>query len=284
MSGVADTEFIAMWNLAAWESISSGITGGIGSITTLAATPNGLVYTGGDYDTIDGITANNIAVYNQTAWYPLGDGVNDSVLSVKVGIDGTVYISGVFSQAGNLAIADRMVLWNGYSFAPIGLELAGNATVYTFLPSEIEVDPVTGEYALYLGWLSDVFYGTTFVPGIVSGNNEGTISAFPKIIFNRSGGNSAVIQLLRNDRTGRELLFNYSLLDGESLTVDLNPKNRTIVSSFFGPRMNARLPNDDFSVWQLLPGNNDISSFVSEDGSPTVTAYMLWREPYKGWN
>jgi hypothetical protein len=284
MSGVANTQFIASWNLVAWESISSGITGGLGSILALVATSNGLVYAGGDFDTIDGVSASNIAVYNQTAWFALGDGVNDSVLSVKVGIDGLVYVSGAFSQAGNLTIADRMALWNGYTWTHLGIDLAGNATVYTFLPSEIEVDPVTEAYALYLGWLSDVFYGTTVVPGIVSANNEGTISAFPQIVFSRSGGDDATIQLLRNDRTTRELLFNYSLLDGESLTIDLNPKNRTITSSFFGPRMGAVLANSDLSTWQLLPGSNSVSSFVSEDGSPTITGYLLWREPYRGWN
>lgn len=108
--------------------------------------------------------------------------------------------------------------------------------------------------------------------------------AFPIIVFSRTGGTTATIKTVVNERTGQELLFDYDLLDGETLTIDLSPTNKTIVSSFFGSRLDAVLANSDFGTWALLPNDNNITSFVDTSGSPIITAYILWQTPFDGYD
>jgi hypothetical protein len=44
--------------------------------------------------------------------------------------------------------------------------------------------------------------------------------------------------------------------------------------------MDAILTGSDFGIFCLLPGDNDITCFVAESGSPTVTATMIWKNTY----
>lgn len=274
----------ATGGISTWDGSSIAVLGGgmDNAVRALAIAPNGLVYAGGQFTTAGTVSAAHIAAWNGTAWQALGDGTNNTVYSLAVGRDGILYLSGEFTEAGGITLADRIARWNGYSYSHLDIDLPGSPIAFAIYPSRIDVDSIiTQNYTLYLGFNTT---GTGTFAGDVDIQNDGTISAFPKIVFSRSGGTTAVIQSLRNERTGRQLLFDYGLLSGESLTVDLNPRNRTITSSFFGSRMDARLKNDDFSVWQLIPGENQVSAFISESGSPTVAGYVIFRTPYRSWN
>lgn len=277
MDSVADTLNIAQWDVvnSVWLPLSTGLDD---TVYALAVDLSGNLYAGGDFlNPVD-----RVGLWNGTQWMRLGDSINGPAFCLAVGPDGTLYVGGAFTIAGGITLADRFAEWNGYSWTQSDIDLPGASTVRAIYISRTEIDPIIPDnYALYLGFTTT---GTGSYFGLVTSSNQGTISAFPQIVFSRSGGTGATIQTLRNERTGRELLFNYALLDGETLTINLNPKNRSIISSFFGPRMSAILANSDFSTWQLLPGSNPVSSFVSESGSPTVIAYLLWREPYRGWN
>ena len=112
--------------------------------------------------------------------------------------------------------------------------------------------------------------------------NNGNTPSYPTLIVHRSGGTSAVLETLRNVTNGREILFDYSLLDGEELRVDLNPLSRSILSDFFGPRLDAMLPNSDSGTFTLLPGSNYITCFVNVAGAPTITAHLEWEELFNG--
>src|SRR3990172_3348503 len=90
----------------------------------------------------------------------------------------------------------------------------------------------------------------------------------------RSGGTSAVVEWLRNETTGKRLYLNYALQSGETLTIDLTPGARQITSSYRGAVWEAALRNSDLGDFYLLPGDNDISAFVNQAGSPTMTAFM----------
>jgi hypothetical protein len=269
---------IASWNGSAWAALGSGMNNNF--VTALAIGPDGVLYAGGDFTTAGGISARRVASWNGSAWFALGTGMNASVYTLRVGPDNKLYAGGNFTDAGGVTLSDRVASWNGYTWSHLDIDLPGTPIVYNIATSK-NSDPVSKNYSLYLGFDTT---GTGNFAGSATASNGGTTSAFPKIIFARSGGTTATIQTLKNERTGRELLFNYSLLDGETLTVDLNPKARSITSSFFGPRMDAVLANSDFSVWQLLPGANQVTAFVSESGSPTVTAYLLYRDTYRSYN
>ena len=86
---------------------------------------------------------------------------------------------------------------------------------------------------------------------------------------------------LRNETTGLTLSFNYALLDGETLTVDLSPQNQVITSDFFGSRPGAILAGSDDGTWVLQTGSNQITCYVYAATTPIVTAYLLWRAAYK---
>ncbi|MGD8500735.1 MAG: hypothetical protein PVJ86_08815, partial [Phycisphaerales bacterium] len=108
--------------------------------------------------------------------------------------------------------------------------------------------------------------------------NDGTERAFPKFIIARTGGTFATLKEIRNETTGLELLFDYGLLNGETLTIDLTPTNKSIVSSHWGSRLDAVLANCDFGTFALRSGNNQITAFVDTDA--TVTAYVVWDDKY----
>ena len=268
--------------LTAWNGSSffnPGNTSFDGTVFALTTDPsNGIVYAGGTFL----LPANLVAQYNGTSWQNLGPGVNSVVFGLGTDGNGNVYIGGSFTAAGDLTTVDRVVRWNGFAFAHLDINLPGSALVRVFEPSRFGADPVVrSKQTLWLGMDQT---GTGTYAGAVTVSNAGSVPAFPIIVFSRSGGTTATIKTVVNERTGQELLFDYDLLDGETLTIDLSPTSKSIVSSFFGSRLDAVLANSDFGTWSLLPNDNNITSFVDTSGSPTITAYILWQTPFDGYD
>lgn len=269
---------LAYYSEGVWDQVGDGLSGG--DVYTLAVAPNGDLYMGGSFTS----PYEYITYWDGATYLNLGSGVNDVVNTIEIGIDGIVYVGGQFTEAGDITLADMVAKWNRYSWSHLDIDFPGASEIYSILASQIVVDPVESKnYDLYVGFSST---GTASIAGVTAVTNPGTVAAFPKIVFNRSGGTSAILQSVRNERTGRQLLFDYSLLDGESLVLDLQPKDRSVTSSYFNKRkrFDAVLVNSDLSIWQVLPGENDVTVFISVSGSPTVTSYMLWRNAYLSWN
>lgn len=276
--GVA-VDGIAKYSGGAW----SDIDGGFNFVQTrdIVVSPTGILYAAGTWDTGGGGAADFIASYNGNVWTPLGTGANGSVFSLALTPDNKLLAGGTFTSMGGVALSDRVASWNGYSWSHLDIDLPGSPTVYALHPGKY-VDPVVPQrYDLYLGFDTT---GTGAFAGKVTATNDGTAPAYPKIIYTRSGGTSATLQALKNERSGLELLFNWSLQNGETLTIDLAPTKKSISSSTGLPAQNALLANSDLGDWALLNGDNNVTSLVSEVGSPTVTAYMLWKDTYKSQN
>jgi hypothetical protein len=268
---------IAKWDGSAWSALGSGLDATVNKIIFRS---DGILYAAGAFNTAGGVTANEVASWNGSAWSALGDGVDDTITTLALGVDGILYAGGTFTSAGGVDLSDRVTRWNGSSWSHLDLDLPGSPIVSAILTSKY-ADPVIQKYNLYLGFDTT---GTGAYAGAATATNAGTTPALPQIYFNRSGGTAATIQTLRNERTGQELLFNYSLLDGETLTVDLSSPEKSITSSFFSARQNAVLANSDLGEWGLLSGSNNVTSFVSTSGSPTVTAFLLWKDRYRSQN
>jgi len=269
---------VASWNGSAFSALSSGTSA---VVSSLASSPSGILYAGGTFTTASGGSALRVASWNGTVWLPLGSGANDEVQSLAVGQDTMLYAGGQFATAGGITLADRVARWNGYSWAHLDLDLPGLPIVTAILASKY-VDPVIKQkYDLFLGFDTT---GTGYFAGKFTVTNDGNVPAFPLIVYFRSGGTFAIVETLKNERTGKELLFDYRLLSTETLAIDLIPTNKTIISSFFGSRLDAILANSDFGSWQLLPGDNDVTTFVAVSGGPVLTAYMLWRDTYDSWD
>ena len=113
---------------------------------------------------------------------------------------------------------------------------------------------------------------------------------YPSLHIERSGGTTAHVLSVKNTTTGDELNIDYALQDGEKLSIYLEPTRKQIVSSFYGPRPSAILPNSDLGTWSILSrsigGNHPIwatlTAFVDEVGGPTVTAWAEWQNAYEG--
>lgn len=276
--GVANTVRVAKWDGSVWTPLGTGMDS---TVFALAAGPTGLLYAGGNFTTAGSVSAANIAVWNGLVWSPLGAGVNDDVGALAVGADGTVYVGGFFTIAGDITLADKVARWNGYSWAHLDIDLPGSPVVNTILASKYADPVIRQNYSLYLGFDTT---GTGSFAGKTTVANDGSVPVFPEIVYSRSGGTYAIVETLRNERTGKELLFDYSLSGGEVLTIDLAPTRKSIISNFFGSRLDAVLPNSDFGTWQLLPDDNSITSYVGVSGGPALSAYLLWRDTYDSWD
>jgi hypothetical protein len=271
--GVAASR-VARWDGSNWFALGSGTNL---TVLAIAIANDGTVYCGGDFITAGGVTVNRIAGWNGTSWFALGSGMNGQVGSLGIAPDDFLYASGTFTTAGGIAVADRIARWNGSTWAHLDADLPGGPSVYGLWIGE--VDPVIeSNYDLWVGFSTT---GTGYFSGTATATNNGTAEVYPIFTFYRSGGTSATLETIRNETTGRELLFDYDLLDGERLTIDLRPTQQSIVSSMFGPRPDAILANSDMGSFTLQPGANQVTSFVKVAGAPTITAWIEWRTRYR---
>lgn len=288
VGGVFDTAGgVSADHIASWDgtSFSAMGTGTASNVNTIAVDKAGVVYVGGNFTTIGGNAINYIAIWNGVSFSALGSGTNGSVYNIAVAEDSIVYLSGAFTQAGGITVADRITRWNGYTYAHVDIDLPGLPIVYHIRPSKYTDPVLIQRYDLFVGFDTS---GTGSFAGKVLPENEGSVPAFPKAIFERSAtGFPATIQTLRNETLGKELLLNYTLLAGERLTIDLTPTKRSIISSFFGSRPDAVLANSDLGTWVLDPGTNEITNFINTSGAlygDVTTSYLLWRDKYDSYD
>jgi hypothetical protein len=260
---------VCYWNGTTFVALSTGAAGGAVSTSVLSMdlATNGDLYATGDFATMGGQAAANVAKWNGAIWQALGSGINNAGSVVAVADSGLVYVSGPFTSAGGLSLADRIASWNGSSWTHLDVDLPGSPNITAIC--------LIGE-DVYLGYDTS---GTATTSYLNTVTNNGSRAAYPKYVIKRSGGTSAQAVWLKNETTGKTLWLNHSLLDGETLTIDLNPASVKATSSYFGDVTGrAILRGSDFLTWDLLPGSNSVSAYVSTAGSPTMTAYLQWRK------
>jgi len=113
-----DVEGIAYWDGEKWVTMGSG-KDVMGSQDCVAVAPNGYVYVGGNFTSINGVAANRIAYWNGSTWNPMGSGMNNLVLAIAVAPNGDVYAGGSFTTAGGVA-CNRIARWDGYQWRVMG--------------------------------------------------------------------------------------------------------------------------------------------------------------------
>ena len=116
-AGDISVQLIARWDGSTWSDLAPGTQSGwfegeFGSIFDLSVSPNGDLYAGGSFRTIDGVEAHNIARWDGTTWSALGDGVNERVFAVTVDEKEQVFAGGFFTNAGGLP-ANHIARWDG---------------------------------------------------------------------------------------------------------------------------------------------------------------------------
>jgi hypothetical protein len=261
----SDLKFIVEFDGTNFSAFGSSLSSGSRAI---AINAGGDVFVGGDFTSAGGNTVNKIAKWNGSVWEALGSGLNGEVYSLSFDND-VLYVCGTFTSAGGINVSDRIAIWNGSTWARVDIDLPGTATVQ--MAKIIDGD-------LYLGWANATGTATTSYPNAIT--NNGSRSAYPKIVFERNGGTTATVAWIKNETTDTTLYFDYDLLDGERITIDLSEGDRSIKSSYFGNVWSALLRNSNVVDFNLLPGTNKVSIYINQTGSPTMTAYMQWRNTH----
>jgi len=310
-SGVANTDRIAKWDGSAWSALGTGLDD---DAYYVIVTKAGDVIAGGAFHNAGGNAALHIAKFDGSTWSAMGDGLDDVVQGIIEAIDGSIYVAGsftgglarwdgtswtvlgdgldgggsvikqlldgsiifggLFNTAGGMTIADRVALWTGSEYLPLDVDLPGGPTVYAIAAREND--------DLAIGFTLSGTATTSGVP-TTTVTHGGTARAFPTITITRSGGTTAVLEGIRNLTTGKELLFDHALLDGEKIVIGLTPGNKTIttyVGDSTNNALNDLLPGSDFGSFALAPGGNDIALYISETGSPTLAAFIQWQTTY----
>jgi trimeric autotransporter adhesin len=112
-AGSAQTAGIARWNGTNWKAMGSGVHGGAsptGPTVQAIAVYNNQVFIGGDFSSVSGVKATDIAAYSNGAWHAVGGGTDGPVQSLAVS-GGYLYAGGSFSKAGGAATGAPAARW-----------------------------------------------------------------------------------------------------------------------------------------------------------------------------
>jgi len=119
---------VRVWNGSTWTNLAPTFSGSIFTIYH-DPDPNGEMYVGGFFSSINDISANNIARFQETTWFPLGttinnyNGVDGFVFSIAKTSSNIFTIGGLFNFAtqstGSVVIVNNICQWISNLFYPI---------------------------------------------------------------------------------------------------------------------------------------------------------------------
>jgi hypothetical protein len=112
-TGSVRTNGISRWDGTAWQSMGSGVAGGsspTGATVQSIAVTNTQVFIGGDFSSVNGVAASDIAVYSGGKWRAVGGGTNGAVESLSVS-GGYLYAGGGFTTAGGSSVGAPVARW-----------------------------------------------------------------------------------------------------------------------------------------------------------------------------
>ena len=283
---------IAMWDGSAWVDVGVGLNN-VGN-SVMIAEDGKSVYVGGNFTDVAGdTTIDYLTIWTGTQYIGLGTSPNSTVYQFRTAPNGSVWVIGGFTTIGDYESADRIAVWNGATWIIPDIDLPGAPTIYDI--EFTNIDPVvSNNFDTYLGWSTT---GAAQIAGDTTVNNPGNADAWPTFYISRSGGTSATLYQIRNETTGKQLYFNHSFLDGETLTIQLTPEGSLISSNFQintikskvytimgSQRRKSLLANSDDLTFVLIPGDNLITCFVSTVGAPTITANCLHKAVFTGYD
>lgn len=234
---------------------------------------------------VAGASTGWVMQFDGAAWTPVGGGISLTggtplVWDIAFGPDATLYASGSFDTAGGVRV-ENMAQYNGHTWRSLDISVPG-LTAFVIVPSQF-VDS-ENRYGVLLG-LNGLTTAYQFISYAIT--NEGNANAYPLISITRvdDAVSYSTLRSIRNERTNKQLLSNYSLLYGEEVRINLDPKKRTVTSSMFGNILYAIYPNSDMGQWYLPPGESNITIYIADDGSGSASyVYLLWKDRYRGNN
>ena len=281
---------MARWDYTnqTWDNIGGDHAGVNNPVHAITGDKQGNIYFGGEFtESVPGlvypdpITLNRVARLRpgQNALEPLGDGIADGIVWF-VYWDNTLnklLLSGSFSVIG-VRTVDRAVYWNGTTYEKLPLDFPGTATVTSFARH------ANGDY--YIGFDTT---GTMIIPSALNTiTNSGTDESKPIFVFDSSadviGTEYAQLTTLGNRTTMTQINFNdLFILAGSTIYVDIEAKR---VYRRTGQTLQDITPgvfrrDSDVTAFALAPGVNEILvSAPDVNGTPSIDAYMLWRNKH----
>lgn len=127
ISNAGFSQGLAIWS-SGWFTI--GPVAGTNAIVNALVYDGGTrVYMGGQFYSVNGVVATNIAYYdyNDGLVHALGLGLNNKVSALASG-NGKIYAGGTFTQSGATAL-NHIAQWDGSSWSALGSGLTGSGTV-----------------------------------------------------------------------------------------------------------------------------------------------------------
>lgn len=111
-----------------WTALDDGLAG---VVRSLAVTPEGVLYAGGEFtDGMMGGRFYNIAQWDGTSWSGLGAGVDGPVYALAYR-DGELWVGGSFATAGGVA-APNLAMWDGTTWSAPPGGVGGYVTTILF--------------------------------------------------------------------------------------------------------------------------------------------------------
>lgn len=117
---------IAKWNGRLWSTLGIGLGSTVLALQAVddPALGGPALFAGGEFTTAGGSSANRIARWDGSFWWPLGTGTNGSVAALSVFDDGAgegaaLYVGGSFTTAGG-GQRNRIARWNGAEWSSVG--------------------------------------------------------------------------------------------------------------------------------------------------------------------
>jgi hypothetical protein len=189
--------------------------------------------------------------------------------------DGTVYVSGLFTSAGGVSVADRIARWNGTTWSAMPVDLPSSAAVYALLADGND---------LYFGFDTEGDASISGISSAASGTivNSGTAPCYPVITIACTVA-VCTLQEVSNASTGHAIRFNRAMQIGETITIDTRPGRERVWSDFpppNGSQVTMLMPSD-LGTFFLKPGANYMSVYAPGSGA-TVTCQMYWRVKHDG--
>lgn len=227
---------------------------------------------------------NGIAIWNGTKWRDVGGGwdTGSAIFRSAISPIGDIYVVGEFQQIGGLQVSDSIAMWNGSCWTHLDIDLPGTS-VNPLSLCLYEPDVVLpNKFSIMIGMGAAAASGTAQFCGVTTVENAGTSLQYPVVKIKRTGGTGAWLLSLRQETTGKYLYMYHKLLDGEEITIDFRPGQRSIKSDSQGDIWQAILPNSDFSQFYFLPGDNLISMYVKTSGSPTIDCIASFKAGFDG--
>ena len=114
---------IAVEGTGAW--VNMGVPGSNGIVETILNKGSNEFLVGGEFSSVSGIPANNIAKYSKIGgWEAIGSGTNGRVKTINVDSQGNIYVGGSFSEIEGITVSN-IAVWDGNTWSGLGLGTDG---------------------------------------------------------------------------------------------------------------------------------------------------------------